>query len=395
MSEIRIHRSLDHSGVVKFEHFFEDVDNVYILLEMCHNQTLNELIRRRKKLFEIEVQCYLLQLIEAIKYLHSKKVIHRDLKLGNLFLTEKMELKLGDFGLATKLEYDGERKRTICGTHNYIAPEILEGKQGHSFEVDIWSIGVIVYTLVIGKPPFETQDVKTTYKKIRQNSYCFPENCHISNECKELIQKILNSDPNRRPKLEDITNSDFLNRNPIPKCLPNSTLACPPSKSYVKQYQLYPLSKADSECQSIRFESTEEFSSKPSICPKDKFLFTERGKMLSNNKDQLTSRKVNLDKQPLKSNHDIENTKKNEKSDHSKEKDKLKENIKRKPEKLKQKQETSITVKEFIDYTSKYGLVYRLTNGVTGICFNDATRIIMDLNKFHFDYITKNEKEQN
>ena len=117
--------------------------------------------------------------------------------------------------------------------------------------------------------------------------------------------------------------------------------------------------------------------------------------MLSNIKDQLTSRKVNLDKQPLKSNHDIENTKKNEKSDHSKEKDKLKENIKRKQEKLKQKQEASITVKEFIDYTSKYGLVYRLTNGVTGICFNDATRIIMDLNKFHFDYITKNEKEQN
>ena len=67
------------------------------------------------------------------------------LKLGNLFLNEKMEIKLGDFGLATKLEFDGEKKKTICGTPNYIAPEILDGKCGHSYEVDIWSLGVIMY----------------------------------------------------------------------------------------------------------------------------------------------------------------------------------------------------------------------------------------------------------
>jgi polo-like kinase 1 len=87
-----------------------------------------------------------------------------------------MEIKVGDFGLATKLEFDGERKRTICGTPNYIAPEVLEGKQGHSYEVDIWSLGVIIYTLIIGKPPFETNDVKTTYKRIRSNQYSFPDN---------------------------------------------------------------------------------------------------------------------------------------------------------------------------------------------------------------------------
>jgi serine/threonine protein kinase len=69
------------------------------------------------------------------------------LKLGNLFLNEKMELKVADFGLATKLEFDGEKKRTICGTPNYIAPEILDGKVGHSYEVDIWSLGVIMYPL--------------------------------------------------------------------------------------------------------------------------------------------------------------------------------------------------------------------------------------------------------
>jgi polo-like kinase 1 len=126
-----------------------------------------------------------------MKYLHSHRVIHRDLKLGNLFLNDKMEIKVGDFGLATKLEFDGERKRTICGTPNYIAPEVLEGKQGHSYEVDVWSLGVIMYTLIIGKPPFETNDVKTTYKKIRSGQYAFPENATISTEAKDLISRIL------------------------------------------------------------------------------------------------------------------------------------------------------------------------------------------------------------
>lgn len=90
--------------------------------------------------------------------MHSNKVIHRDLKLGNLFLNDKMQIKLGDFGLATKLDFEGEKKKTICGTPNYIAPEILEGKTGHSYEVDVWSLGVIIYTLLIGKPPYETPE---------------------------------------------------------------------------------------------------------------------------------------------------------------------------------------------------------------------------------------------
>jgi polo-like kinase 1 len=107
------------------------------------------------------------------------------LKLGNLFLSEKMEIKLGDFGLATRIEFEGDRKRTICGTPNYIAPEIINNKSdGHSYEVDVWSLGVIVYTLLIGKPPFETNDVKATYKKIKLNQYCFPDNVQISNEAK-------------------------------------------------------------------------------------------------------------------------------------------------------------------------------------------------------------------
>ena len=89
--------------------------------------------------------------------------------VGNLFLSEDMKIKIGDLGLASKVEFVGEKKRTICGTPNYIAPEILEGKGGHSYEVDIWSLGVILYTLVIGRPPFETNDVQDTYRKIKLN----------------------------------------------------------------------------------------------------------------------------------------------------------------------------------------------------------------------------------
>jgi polo-like kinase 1 len=237
ISEIKIHKALHNTNIVGFEHYFEDTDNVYILLEMCTNQSLNELLKRRKTLTEIEVQCYTIQLIKALKYLHSHRIIHRDLKLGNLFLTDKMELKVGDFGLATKLEFEGERKRTVCGTPNYIAPEILDGKCGHSYEVDIWSLGVIIYTLIIGKPPFETQDVKTTYKRIKMNSYTFPERAVISDAAKSLITDILTTDPQKRPTLDGMIASDFFALGTsIPKLLPTSTLACPPSLSYIRQF---------------------------------------------------------------------------------------------------------------------------------------------------------------
>lgn len=107
----------------------------------------------------------MVQLIGACYYMHAHQVIHRDLKLGNLFLDANMNVKVGDFGLAALIENEGERKKTICGTPNYIAPEVLfDTANGHSFEVDIWSIGVILYTLVVGRPPFQTKEVKEIYK---------------------------------------------------------------------------------------------------------------------------------------------------------------------------------------------------------------------------------------
>lgn len=221
MSEIKIHRSIKNHYVVQFLHFFEDSENVYILLELCANQSMNELLRRRKRLHEIEVQCYTIQIINALKYMHAHRIIHRDLKLGNLFLNDKMEVKVGDLGLATKLDFDGEKKRTICGTPNYIAPEVLEGKAGHSYEVDIWSLGVIIYTLIIGKPPFETSDVKATYKRIRMNAYTFPEHVVISEAAKDLISRILNGDPTQRPTIDEMMAHEWLNNGVnVPKTLP-------------------------------------------------------------------------------------------------------------------------------------------------------------------------------
>lgn len=151
--EINIHRGVSHPHIVKFFAFFEDNDFVFILLELCRRRSLMELHKRRRTVTEPEVRYFVKQIVMACIYLHDCRVIHRDLKLGNLFLNDEMEIKIGDFGLATRVDYDGERKRTLCGTPNYIAPEVL-GKKGHSYEVDAWSLGCILYTLLIGKPPF-------------------------------------------------------------------------------------------------------------------------------------------------------------------------------------------------------------------------------------------------
>ena len=347
ISEIKIHKSLHHPQIVAFEHYFEDTENVYILLEMCQNQTLNELLKRRKRLTEIEVQCYIVQLIKALKYLHSHRVIHRDLKLGNLFLTDKMELKVGDFGLATKLDFEGERKRTVCGTPNYIAPEILDGKTGHSYEVDIWSLGVIIYTLIIGKPPFETRDVKTTYKRIKMNAYTFPENAIISEAAKNLISQILVLDPGKRPTLDQILTHDFFNQGTsIPKLLPPSTLACTPSLSYIRQFM------------------------------------PEAGKDGIVNKP-VTSTKL-IDKPTGNNTPSSNNENKNEN---------VAKNVNT-PQGDPNLKGPDTWVKKWVDYSSKYGLGYLLSNGFSGVFFNDSSKIILNPTTKQFFYIERRASDK-
>lgn len=110
-SEIRIHQSLNHRYIVKFYHVFEDDENVYMILEVCENKTFVDMLRSRRRLTEPEVRYYMKQILDAVQYMHQHRVIHRDLKLGNFFLTKDMELKIGDFGLAANIVHDGERKK--------------------------------------------------------------------------------------------------------------------------------------------------------------------------------------------------------------------------------------------------------------------------------------------
>lgn len=210
-TEIKIHRTLQHQHIVGFNSFFEDKENVYIVLELCHNHTLSELMRRKKRFSEDEARKYMLQMLDAIHYCHTNAIIHRDLKLGNLFLDTNWDIKMGDFGLAAKLEDHNERKRTVCGTPNYIAPEILENsKSGHSYQVDVWSLGVILYTMLVGRPPYESRDVKSTYRRILANCYCFPDHVPISEHAQGLITRMLQTAPDLRPSLEDILNHAFM-----------------------------------------------------------------------------------------------------------------------------------------------------------------------------------------
>lgn len=125
----------------------------------------------------------------------------------------------------------------MCGTPNYIAPQILENHSGHSYEVDIWSLGVIVYAFVTGRPPFETTDVKATYSKIKSCNYTFPETVPLSKVTTNFIAKMLQRDPARRSTLDELLSDDFFTLSSFPKTMPMSTLACPPNSQFLKQYK--------------------------------------------------------------------------------------------------------------------------------------------------------------
>ncbi|KAK1174352.1 serine/threonine-protein kinase PLK2-like [Acipenser oxyrinchus oxyrinchus] len=217
--EIELHRTLHHRHIVHFYHHFEDKENIYILLEYCSRRSLAHILKARKVLTEPEVRYYLRQIVSGLKNLHEQDILHRDLKLGNFFINESMDLKVGDFGLAAKLEPVENRRRTICGTPNYLSPEVLN-KQGHGCESDVWALGCVMYTMLLGRPPFETTNLKETYRCIREARYTMPSS--LMPPAKQLIASMLSKNPHDRPSLNDIMRHEFFTQGFTPERLSSS-----------------------------------------------------------------------------------------------------------------------------------------------------------------------------
>ena len=246
-NENKFNNNLNFEFLCKCYSSFKDNNNAYFILDYYPNKTLSELLISRKNLSEFEIKHYGYELLLAIEYLHSCNIIHRDLKLSNVLLSDKMEVRLGDFGLA--IENGGDGQQAICGTPNYIAPEVLNRKSNfnYGFEIDIWSFGIILYTLFYHKTPFEDDAKGRTKYNILNIIYSFPSKIPISDEAKDLITKILVKDPKARPTIEQIKKSKFFDYgNEIPITLPSSTINTPMTDEEVFNY--IQLAKENNEC---------------------------------------------------------------------------------------------------------------------------------------------------
>lgn len=198
------------------------------MLELCSNGSLADMLKKRKYLTLPEIRRFVIQICGAVKYLHHRHIVHRDLKTGNLFLDENMNVKVGDFGLAallvTEKEMEVKRRTTMCGTPNYLAPEILEKGKGHDEKVDLWAIGVIAYTLAVGKAPFHASTKDEIYKKLKTGTYTWPELSATTNQSTDLRQLVgsLLVPEEERPIPDQIVSQNFFKIAFVPSSIPAS-----------------------------------------------------------------------------------------------------------------------------------------------------------------------------
>ncbi|OOQ81594.1 polo-like kinase [Penicillium brasilianum] len=217
-TELQIHSKMRHPFIVQFYRAFAFEQSTYVVLELCPNGSVMDMVRKRRCLSLPEVRRFMIQLCAGVKYLHKRFVAHRDLKMGNLFLDRNMNIKIGDFGLAAMIlsDKDAKRRNTLCGTPNYIAPEVLDkSKGGHTQKVDIWSLGVICFAMLTGYPPFQSKTQEEIYKKVRNLTYVWPKESENSNfipgEAKDLVSACLNLVDEERPDPDDIVEHPFFN----------------------------------------------------------------------------------------------------------------------------------------------------------------------------------------
>lgn len=209
-NEVEIHCQLKHPSILELYNYFEDSNYVYLILEMCHNGEMSRHLKSRKKPFsEEEAQHFMHQIVTGMLYLHSHGILHRDLTLSNLLLSSNMNIKIADFGLAAQLKMPTEKHFTMCGTPNYISPEIAT-RSAHGLESDVWSLGCMLYTFLVGRPPFDTDTVKNTLNKVVLADYELPS--FLSKESRDLICQLLRKNPADRLSLSSVLDHPFMTK---------------------------------------------------------------------------------------------------------------------------------------------------------------------------------------
>ncbi|KAI0522849.1 hypothetical protein KFK09_005234 [Dendrobium nobile] len=212
--EISIMKLVRHPHVVRLHEVLASRRKIYIILEFITGGELFDKIVRHGKLSENDSRKYFQQLIDGVDYCHSKGVYHRDLKPENLLLDSQGCLKISDFGLSA-LRVEGVKLlQTTCGTPNYVAPEVLSHKGYDGAIADTWSCGVILYVLLAGYLPFDEVDLGTLYCKIEKAEFSCPSWFSIG--AKSLVHRILDPNPDRRIRIDDIKNDDWFMRNYVP-----------------------------------------------------------------------------------------------------------------------------------------------------------------------------------
>ena len=193
-SEFNILSTLKHPFIVQLVGFnFEDPKYIYFVLEYVQGGELFTLLRTKGTFPVPQTKFYVAHIITIFEYLHSKNIIYRDLKPENILINKNGYLKLTDFGFAKILE--NEKTYTLCGTPEYLAPEIILNK-GHGKAVDWWTLGILLYEMLVGIDPFSDDDPMKTYQKILKGKINFPKT--IDKDAKSLIKHLLTQDTSKR-----------------------------------------------------------------------------------------------------------------------------------------------------------------------------------------------------
>ncbi|XP_066483784.1 aurora kinase B [Tiliqua scincoides] len=206
--EIEIQCHLSHPNILRLYNYFHDKTRVYLILEYAPRGELYKELQKYQRFDEKRSATYMEELADALLYCHSKKVIHRDIKPENLLMGLKGELKIADFGWS--VHAPSLRRKTMCGTLDYLPPEMIEGK-AHDEKVDLWCIGILCYEFLVGHPPFESASHSETYRRIVSVDLKFPP--FVSEGARDLISKLLRHNPADRLSLQNVMEHPWVKAN--------------------------------------------------------------------------------------------------------------------------------------------------------------------------------------